>query len=97
MQDPILKLNSITKKRAGGVVQIVDHLPHKHEALSSSPSLKKKKSLGYRQGLRYCFYILTEIVSGAQFRERERKQRIVTFISHLFYRSSDLQKLDSPH
>jgi hypothetical protein len=46
MQDPILKLNSITKKRAGGVVQIVDHLPHKHEALSSSPSLKKKKALG---------------------------------------------------
>jgi hypothetical protein len=27
----------------GGVVQVVEHLPHKRKALSSKPSIKKKK------------------------------------------------------
>jgi hypothetical protein len=41
-QDPILKKYS-TQKWAGGVVQIVEHLPNKCEALSSNPSTEKKK------------------------------------------------------
>jgi hypothetical protein len=32
-----------TKKRAGRVTQVVEHLPSKSEALSSSPSTAKKK------------------------------------------------------
>jgi hypothetical protein len=33
-----------TKKRAGGVAQVVGCLPSKHEALNSNPSDAKKKS-----------------------------------------------------
>jgi hypothetical protein len=32
-----------TQKRAGGVTQVVEHLPSKHKALSSNPSIAKKK------------------------------------------------------
>jgi hypothetical protein len=37
---PYLK-NTQHKKRAGGVAQMVQHLPSKHKALSSNPSTKK--------------------------------------------------------
>jgi hypothetical protein len=30
-------------KRAGGVTQVIEHLPHKSEALSSKPSNAKKE------------------------------------------------------
>jgi hypothetical protein len=33
--------NIPTEKRAGGVVQVVEHLPNKHKALSSNPTTKK--------------------------------------------------------
>jgi hypothetical protein len=32
-----------TEKRTGGVVQVVECLPNKHQALSSSPSTNTKK------------------------------------------------------
>jgi hypothetical protein len=32
-----------TQNRAGGVTQVVEHLPHKCEALSSNPSTAKKE------------------------------------------------------
>jgi hypothetical protein len=41
-KDPILKIPN-TKKGAGGVAQVVEHLPSKHEALNSSPNTVKKK------------------------------------------------------
>jgi hypothetical protein len=39
LQDPILKKKS--QKRAGGVAQVVEHLPTKCEALNSNPITKK--------------------------------------------------------
>jgi hypothetical protein len=48
---PSTKKNDPTHKRAGGVVQAVEHLPIKCEALSSNPSTdKKKKKNPKRQG-----------------------------------------------
>jgi hypothetical protein len=32
-----------SKKRAGGVIQVVEHLPSKHEVLSSNPNTTKKR------------------------------------------------------
>jgi hypothetical protein len=34
--------NPYKKNRAGGVAQVIDHLPSKHEALMSRPSTAKK-------------------------------------------------------
>jgi hypothetical protein len=45
-QDPILKKPN-TKNRAGGVAQVVVYLPSKCEALSSNPSIRKKKKKDY--------------------------------------------------
>jgi hypothetical protein len=39
--DPISKITNT--KRAGGVAQVVEHLPSKFEALSSNPNYRKKK------------------------------------------------------
>jgi hypothetical protein len=41
LQEPISKNPS--QKRAGGVAQMVEHLPSKHEALSLNSSTAKKK------------------------------------------------------
>jgi hypothetical protein len=38
-----LSQNNPTQKRAGGVAQVVDHLPSKCETLSSNPSNTRKK------------------------------------------------------
>jgi hypothetical protein len=38
-------------KRAGGVVQEVEYLPRKCEALSSSPTTAKKKKKKKKQGI----------------------------------------------
>jgi hypothetical protein len=48
--------NTHTKKRAGRTAQMVEHLPSKSEALSSSPSTTKKKKM---QSVRVfsCFYV----------------------------------------
>jgi hypothetical protein len=35
----------------GGVAQVLEHLPSKHEALSSKPSAKKKKKKKNPKGL----------------------------------------------
>jgi hypothetical protein len=35
--------NTHHKKRAGGVAQVIQHLPSKYEALNSNPSTMKKK------------------------------------------------------
>jgi hypothetical protein len=40
LQDPILK--NPTQKRAGGVTQVVERLPSKHEALNLNPSTANK-------------------------------------------------------
>jgi hypothetical protein len=40
VQDPIWE---IKQKRNGGVVQVIEHLPSKCEALSSNSSIGKKK------------------------------------------------------
>jgi hypothetical protein len=40
-RDPISKNPS--QKRAIGVVQVIEHLPSKHEMLCSNPSAAKKK------------------------------------------------------
>jgi hypothetical protein len=46
---PYLKNTQYTHKRSGGVAQVVEHLPKRSEALSSSPSkLKNKKQVGHR-------------------------------------------------
>jgi hypothetical protein len=39
-----LKANKQTKSKAGRVTQVVERLPSKHEALSSSTPTKTKKS-----------------------------------------------------
>jgi hypothetical protein len=39
-QDPISKIT--TGKRAGSVIQVVEHLPSKHESLGSIPVSPKK-------------------------------------------------------
>jgi hypothetical protein len=39
------------KEKAGGMAQVIEHLPSQHKALSSNPSiLKKKKSLETSSG-----------------------------------------------
>jgi hypothetical protein len=38
-----LSLKHSTQNRAGGLVQVVEHLPMESEALSSNPSTTKKK------------------------------------------------------
>jgi hypothetical protein len=38
--------NTQYKKGAGGMVQVLELLPSKHEALSSNPSTTKKEQLG---------------------------------------------------
>jgi hypothetical protein len=43
MQNPILKIANI--KRASGVAQVVQCLPSKCKALSSIPSVEKKKRI----------------------------------------------------
>jgi hypothetical protein len=42
-RDPISKKKPSQERRAGGVVQVVEHLPRKLEALSSNTSAAKKK------------------------------------------------------
>jgi hypothetical protein len=39
------RLRSKDARRAGGMAQAVEYLPSKHTALSSSPSIKKKKRI----------------------------------------------------
>jgi hypothetical protein len=40
-QDPASRITK-SKKRAGGVAHVVEHLPSKHKTLSSSPNTGKK-------------------------------------------------------
>jgi hypothetical protein len=40
--DTLLKKKKTKAKRAGGVTQVVTHLPSKHEALSSNPNTAKQ-------------------------------------------------------
>jgi hypothetical protein len=41
MQDPISKITKT--KRAGGMIQVIEHVPSKHKALNSNPSTTNKK------------------------------------------------------
>jgi hypothetical protein len=44
---PYLKTKQKNRaKRAGGLAQTVEHLPHKHKTLSSNPNTVKKKKSG---------------------------------------------------
>jgi hypothetical protein len=40
---PRQKIRFYLKNRSGGVVQVVDHLPSKHKALSTNPSMRERQ------------------------------------------------------
>jgi hypothetical protein len=53
------------EKRAGGVAQVVKHLPSKGEALSSNPNTIKKKNQGKKTEAQFIIYCI-QIGLGAE-------------------------------
>jgi hypothetical protein len=50
--------NSQSKKRAGGMAQVVDHLPSKHEVLIQALVPKQKKKLKIKNNCSQCLNVL---------------------------------------
>jgi hypothetical protein len=69
MQDSIPKITKA--KRAGGMTQVVEHLPSKHKAPSSNPSTTKRK----RQSVVQVCYV----PSNSLIKRKKKKECHVSF------------------